>query len=193
MTRPFSVVIAAFEVAFGISFLLSLGFWGEHRSILRRFGRNRGSANSLFAGIFMKSSERRPAEFPQTADRRRGRSSPAPRGRARRSARRSARRRRRAPRARPGRRSRPSRRGSTSRLWDARIERAEELLAIEGLAMAVALDDLEALRDGPLVGGEAMAARRALTPAPDRVTLGVRRVSRVLVEASQRGQFTRGV
>src|SRR5882724_13500837 len=35
MTRPFSVVIAALEVAFGISFLLSLGFWGEHRSILR--------------------------------------------------------------------------------------------------------------------------------------------------------------
>src|SRR3954453_20249708 len=35
MTRPFSVVIAALEVAFGISFLLSLGHWGEHRSILR--------------------------------------------------------------------------------------------------------------------------------------------------------------
>ena len=35
MTRPFSVVIAALEVALGISFLLSLGFWGEHRSILR--------------------------------------------------------------------------------------------------------------------------------------------------------------
>ena len=50
-------------------------------------------------------------------------------------------------------------------------ERAEKLLAIEGLAVAVALDDLQALRDRPLVGGEAMAARRALTPAPDRVTL----------------------
>jgi hypothetical protein len=36
MTRPFSVVIGALEVAFGISFLLSLGYWGEHRSILRR-------------------------------------------------------------------------------------------------------------------------------------------------------------
>lgn len=36
MTRPFSVVIGAFEVALGISFLLSLGFRGEHRSILRR-------------------------------------------------------------------------------------------------------------------------------------------------------------
>src|SRR5215212_5427036 len=35
MTRPFSVVFAALEVALGISFLLSLGFWGEHRSILR--------------------------------------------------------------------------------------------------------------------------------------------------------------
>src|SRR3977135_2380759 len=35
MTRPFSVVIPAFEVAFDISFLLSLGFWGEHWSILR--------------------------------------------------------------------------------------------------------------------------------------------------------------
>src|SRR3954466_15766931 len=35
MTRPFSVVFAALEVALGISFLLSLGHWGEHRSILR--------------------------------------------------------------------------------------------------------------------------------------------------------------
>src|SRR6266540_7540489 len=35
MTRPFSVVIGALEVAFGISFLLSLGFRGELRSILR--------------------------------------------------------------------------------------------------------------------------------------------------------------
>jgi hypothetical protein len=29
-------VIAALEVAFGISFLLSLGYWGEQSSILRR-------------------------------------------------------------------------------------------------------------------------------------------------------------
>src|SRR3954466_3696162 len=42
MTRPFSVVIAALEVAFGISFLLSLGFWGEHWSILRGPDRTMG-------------------------------------------------------------------------------------------------------------------------------------------------------
>src|SRR5262245_11867273 len=34
MTRPFSVVLAALEVALAINSLLSLGFRGEHRSIL---------------------------------------------------------------------------------------------------------------------------------------------------------------
>src|SRR5258705_13051271 len=34
MTRPFSVVVPALEVALAISCLLSLCFWGELRSIL---------------------------------------------------------------------------------------------------------------------------------------------------------------
>src|SRR5206468_9349305 len=44
MTRPFSVVLDAFEVALAISFLLSLRFWGEHRSIL---GASDGTRASL--------------------------------------------------------------------------------------------------------------------------------------------------
>ena len=43
------------------------------------------------------------------------------------------------------------------------VQAAEKLLAIEGLAAAVALDHLQDLRHGPLVGGEAVAALGALT------------------------------
>jgi hypothetical protein len=42
-----------------------------------------------------------------------------------------------------------------------------ELLAIEGLAAAVALDHLECFRHGALVGGEAVAAGGALAAAAD--------------------------
>jgi hypothetical protein len=46
-------------------------------------------------------------------------------------------------------------------------ETAEELVAIERLAVAVSLDHLGNLRDGALVGGEAVAATGALAAAPD--------------------------
>src|SRR3954451_13105685 len=63
MTRPFSVVFAALEVALGISFLLSLGFWGEHRSILRGSDRTvrslvrylRGFSRSAPSGVRQSS------------------------------------------------------------------------------------------------------------------------------------------
>src|SRR5215204_4813055 len=51
MTRPFSVVRAPFEAALAIVFLLSLGLWGEHCSILRAPDGNRAAACSVFAGI----------------------------------------------------------------------------------------------------------------------------------------------
>jgi hypothetical protein len=38
------------------------------------------------------------------------------------------------------------------------VETAEQLVAIEGLALAIALDHLERLRNGALVGGEAVSA-----------------------------------
>jgi hypothetical protein len=54
------------------------------------------------------------------------------------------------------------------------VQAPEQLLAVEGLAMAVALDHLQSLRDRPLVGGEAMPARRALaTPAKGGAVLGL--------------------
>jgi hypothetical protein len=47
------------------------------------------------------------------------------------------------------------------------VQAGEELVAIEWLALAVALDHLEHLRDRPLIGGEAVAARGALTAPAD--------------------------
>jgi hypothetical protein len=47
------------------------------------------------------------------------------------------------------------------------VEAAEQLPSIEGLAGSVPLDDLRGLRDRPLVGGEAVAARRALAAPAD--------------------------
>jgi hypothetical protein len=54
------------------------------------------------------------------------------------------------------------------------IEAPEQLRAIERLAVPIALDHLQRLRDGPLVGGEAMTTLRALAPAPKSgATLGL--------------------
>jgi hypothetical protein len=47
------------------------------------------------------------------------------------------------------------------------VEAAEQLLSIERLAGAVALDHLERLGDGTLIGGEAVAAACALAAAAD--------------------------
>jgi hypothetical protein len=47
------------------------------------------------------------------------------------------------------------------------VEAPEQLVSIEGLAAAVALDHLEDLRDRALVGGEAMPARSTLTSPAD--------------------------
>jgi hypothetical protein len=46
-------------------------------------------------------------------------------------------------------------------------EAPEHLLAVEGLARAVALDHLEGLRDRPLIGGEAVTAGGALAAPAD--------------------------
>jgi hypothetical protein len=46
-------------------------------------------------------------------------------------------------------------------------ERGAELVPVERLTSSVPLDHLDGLRDGPLVGGEAVAARRALAAAAD--------------------------
>jgi hypothetical protein len=46
-------------------------------------------------------------------------------------------------------------------------ERGAELVPVELLTAAVPLDHLDAFGDGPLVGGEAVAARRALAAAAD--------------------------
>jgi hypothetical protein len=157
-------------VAFGISFLLSLGFWGEHRSILRpsdgieaplirylrAFSRCapsgiRQSSRKLLIGAVVELRQSIETELDD-----------------------------------PGGREFAA---AVARLAldpvDDLIEApridialvgcadqgAAELLAIERLAMAVALDDFQDLWDGPLIGREAMAARGALTPAPNRVTL----------------------
>jgi hypothetical protein len=47
------------------------------------------------------------------------------------------------------------------------VERAEELVAVEGLMGAVALDHDEGLGNRALVGGEAVSARRALAAPAD--------------------------
>lgn len=44
---------------------------------------------------------------------------------------------------------------------------SQQLLPIERLPAAIALDHDETFRDGALIGGEAMAARSALAPAAD--------------------------
>jgi hypothetical protein len=44
---------------------------------------------------------------------------------------------------------------------------SQQLLPIERLPAAIALDHFETLRDGPLIGGNAMAAGAALAPPAD--------------------------
>src|SRR4051794_28378114 len=162
MTRPFSVVIAALEVAFGISFLLSLGFWGEHWSILRGPDRTmgplvrylRGFSRSAPSGIRQSSRKLQigPAvDFLQSDETELGDA----RGRYLAAV---------LPRLAF---NTVNEEGELPRvelpLVGRAVEAAEQLVPIERLAVSVALDDLQALRDRPLVGGEAMAAGRAFT------------------------------
>jgi hypothetical protein len=164
MTRPFSVVPAAFEAALAIVFLLSLGLWGEHCSILRAPDGNRAAASSVFAGISwirrggVRESSRKlqigaaiepgealEAELPDSL----GRDL-----------------------------AHPLRLGLDplhDRLQLARVDvplvgganqAGAELVAVEGAAPAIPLDHLERVGDGALIGGEAMAALGALPAAP---------------------------
>src|SRR5918995_2447255 len=166
MTRPFSVVRAAFEAALAIAFLLSLGLWGEHCSILRAPDGNRAPGCPVFAGISwfrrdgVRESSRKlqvgtaiepgealEAELPDSL----GRDL-----------------------------AHPLRLGLDAlhdRLELARVDvplvgganqAAAELLAVEGPAPPIPLDHLERNRDGALIGGEAMPARGALPAAPQR-------------------------
>jgi hypothetical protein len=166
MTRPFSVVPAAFEAALAIVFLLSLGLWGEHCSILRAPDGNRAAACSVFAGISwfrrdgvressrklqvgaaIEPSETLEAELADSL----GRDL-----------------------------AHPLRFGLDAfhdRLELSRVDvplvgstnqAAAELVAVEGSAPAIPLDHHERVGNGALIGGEAVAARRALPAAPQR-------------------------
>jgi len=163
MTSPFSVVLDAFEVALAISFLLSLVYRGEQRSIL---GQSDGTGGPLVRSLRgfsrcapsgVRESSRKlqigaAVEFLQAVE-----TEPAdPLGRelaavvthltfntVNEEAELA---------------------GIQLPLVGGSVETAEQLLAVEGLAAAVALDHFEGLRNGALVGGEAVAARAALAP-----------------------------
>jgi hypothetical protein len=167
MTRPFSVVIGALEVAFGISFLLSLGYWGEHRSILRRPDGTedrlvrylRGFSRCTPSGIRQSSRKLQigaavdllQSVKTELADPRSAQPSAGV----------------------PGLMLDPvddliESPGIDVALVRGANERAEELLVIERLDLSVPLDHLEDFRDGALVGREAMTARAALAATPKR-------------------------
>src|SRR4051794_19850170 len=164
MTRPFSVVMAALEVALGISFLLSLGFWGEHRSILRPSDRTGPSLVRYLRGFSrrapspVRQSSRKlqigaVVEFLQPVEAELG--DPCGLKLAAGVAD--------LPLHNIGNEGEAA--GIDVALVAGPVEAAEQLLAIEGLAMAVPVDDDERLWDRPLVGGEAVAAGRALAAA----------------------------
>jgi hypothetical protein len=153
-------------VALAISFLLSLGFWGEHRSILcesdgtvaglvrylRGFSRSapsgiRKSSRKLQIGAAVELSQSVETEFgdaggvdltAEVAELAFNTINDQGEGA-----------------------------GVDVPLVACPGEAAEQLLSIEGLARAVALDHLRRLRDRPLVGREAVAAAGALAAPAD--------------------------
>jgi hypothetical protein len=171
MARPFSVVLAAFEMALAINFLLSLVYRGEQSSILCEpdgtgapvFPCLRGFSWSAPSGVRESSRKLQigtTVEFPQSVE-----TELADPGGLQLSA------------------------GSPDLLLD-RIsnegeaagihiplvggpgQASQQLLPIERLAAAVALDHFETLGDGPLRGGEAMAARGAFAAPADGAVRG---------------------
>jgi hypothetical protein len=166
MASPFSVVLAAFEVALAISFLLSLGFWGEHWSILcesdgtvaglvrylRGFSRSapsriRKSSRKLQIGAAVELLKAGEADVGDAggvdltaavAELAFNTINDQGEGA-----------------------------GVDVPLVACPGEAAEQLLSIEGLATAVALDHLGDRWDGPLISGEAMTALGALAAAAD--------------------------
>jgi hypothetical protein len=178
MTRPFSGGIAAFEVAFGISFLLSVGYRGEQSSILRRSDRTDGPlvrylrAFSRFAPSGIRQSSRKlligaVIELGQSIETELGD---------------------------PGGHDLASGPpcfalnpvddslqppGIDVALVRGPDQGAAELPAVERLAVAVPLDHLDGLGDSALVGGEAVPARRALTTPAKGATIGSARLERL--------------
>src|SRR3954447_9223969 len=164
MTRPFSVVFAALEVALGISFLLSLGFWGEHRSILRAPDGTRAPLVRYLRGFSrwppsrVRQSSRKLQIGPAIDLLQSVETELADPGGGQLAA---------------GVPELPfdpvDEEPELSRVELAfvggAVEAPEQLLAVERLAMAVALDHPQRLRDRPLVGGEAVSARGALAAA----------------------------
>jgi hypothetical protein len=166
MTRPFSVVLAALEVALAISFLLSLVSRGEQNSILgesdgngaaqvrylRGFSRSaprgiRESSRKLQVGPVVEFSQAFETEL--TDPRRAELSAGSPdllldnisnEGEAA---------------------------GIHVALMSGAGQASQQLLPIERLPGAIALDHLKTLGDGPLIGGEAVSARGALAAPAD--------------------------
>src|SRR4051794_28985175 len=166
MTRPFSIVLAALEVALAISFLLSLCFRGEQSSILRESDGTGASLLPCLRGFSRRAPSRvressrklqiGPAvEFAQSIETELADSLGAQLAA-----------------------GVPDLlldnigdEGEAARIHVALVGRpgqaSQQLPAIEQLPAAIALDHFETLRDGPLIGGDAMAAGAALAPPAD--------------------------